>query len=172
MMPVPRRLPMVPASAGSPRPAGSAKPQFPPLRTQMAPPGRAGRGPRRSGGGELAWAPKQLGLLAANSSRRRLDTRPGSGGGQRGCDKMGDPHSQEEGNPVCTYQAPAGCGGHRSSPASRTVALSHRGPSVLTRQVTYLVSRCWPLTQAFAHTVKISLRQTCEAGVLLRPFYR
>lgn len=41
-----------------------------------------------------------------------------------------------------------------------------------THKASHLVSRCWPLTQAFAHTVKISHRQTCEAGVLLRPFYR
>lgn len=102
-MPEPRRLPMVPASAGSSRPARSAKPQFPPLpllrRTQMAPPGRAGRDPRRSGGGELARTPLQLGLLAADGSRRRLDTRPGSGGGQRGCDKMGDPTHRRRGIP-------------------------------------------------------------------------
>lgn len=65
----------------------------------MTPPGRAGRGPRRSGGGELARAPQQLGLLAADGSRRRLDTRPGSGGGQRACDKMGDPTHRRKGIP-------------------------------------------------------------------------
>lgn len=93
-------------------------------------PGRKGPPPER-GWGAGTGAPA-AGTLGNRWQPEAAGHAPELGWGTERLRQNGGPHSQEEGNPVCTYQAPAGGGGHRSSPASRTVALSHRGPSVLT----------------------------------------